>query len=129
MATVSLPAAVLAHMRALAESLMTDTCIIETRADATSELGAVTNTWTTVASDVACRVITMGSRWQDMAMAAADRRALKDSYRLVCPAGTALAPDQRITLNSDGSQWLITDLVTRRTDETDTQAVITRYAT
>lgn len=129
MTTTSLPTVVLAHMRAMAESLMTDTCTIEVRADAVSDLGAVTNTWTLVASDVACRTITIGSRWQEMAAAVADRRALKDSYRLVCPAGTALAPDQRITLDSDGSQWLVTDLVTRRTDETDTQAVITRYAT
>lgn len=130
MTTTSLPPVVLAHMRAMAESLMTDTCTIEVRADAVDSMGAVSNVWTAVSSGVRCRLITIGStRLSDMLAAAADRRALKDSYRLVCPAGTALAPDQRVTLDSDGSQWLVTDLVTRRTDETDTQAVITRYAT
>jgi 2-keto-3-deoxy-6-phosphogluconate aldolase len=129
MTTTSLPPVVLAHMRAMAESLMTDTCTIEVRADAVDSMGAVSNVWTAVESGVRCRMITIGFRPQDVLAAAADRRATKDSYRLVCPAGTALAPDQRVTLDSDGSQWLVTDLVTRRTDETDTQAVITRYAT
>ena len=124
---ISLPNAVLASMRAAAESLMTDTCTIEVQSDAVGDMGELLDdVYTVVASAVACRVITIGNRFREAVAQTAERETIVDAYRLVCPQGTALAVNQRITLDSDSSQWHVVDLVTARTSEVDEQAVIAR---
>ena len=116
-----------AVMRAAAESLMTDTCTIEVASDAVGEYGEVlSDHYTTVASSVACRVITIGNRFKEKTMRVGERETIEDVYRLVTPYGTALAVDQRVTLYSDGSRWQVVDLVTERTDDESAQAVIVR---
>jgi hypothetical protein len=119
-------AALLAYMRDRAADFLTDTCTIEVRAQGQGEFGNPSqSTWTTVASSVACRVITIGSRFQPGAQVVGSREALTDVYRLICPYGTALDKDQRITL-SNGDVYQVVDLNVERTSETDTQAVIVR---
>lgn len=123
---ISLPSTILATMRAAAENLMTDTCTIEVQADAVGEMGEVlSDQYTTVATGVACRVITVNSGY-GQARIVGGREVITEGYRLVVPYGTALAVDQRVTLDSDDSVWQVTDLVTERTSEVDAQAVIVR---
>lgn len=105
---------------------LTDTCTIEVQADTVDEYGlAQPGSLTTVASDVACRVIDLGTRYSELAALVADQETIKDTYRLVCPAGTALAKDQVITM-SNGDVYQVVDLITERTDGVDAQAIITR---
>jgi hypothetical protein len=121
---LTIDSALLEYMRDQAEALMTDTCLIEVRADARGEFGEATQeTWTTVASGVRCRVITI--QQSRAAQPVGTREALIDRYRLVCPSGTALDVDQRVTL-SNGDVYQILQVVTARTSETDTQAIIER---
>lgn len=122
---LKVPGRVLAYMRANAEALMTGTCTIEAKAAARGEYGEPLEVYEVLESNVPCRIITVGFRLDTAASSQGEREVIPDAYRLVCPAGTALAVDQRITV-SDGTRWHVVDLVTRRTDETDTQAVIAR---
>ncbi len=116
-----------AMMRAAAEALMTDTCTLEVGADAIGEYGEVLSEhYTVVASNVPCRVITIGNRFKEKVGRVGEREVVTDIYRLVTPHDTALAVDQRVTLDSDGSRWQVVDLVTERTDDESAQAVIVR---
>lgn len=124
---IKINSSLLATMRNTAESLMTDTCTIEAGADAVGDMGEVlSDVYTAVASSVACRVITIGNRFKETVGITAERETITDAYRLIVPYGTALAVDQRITLDSDSSRWQVVDLLTERTSETDAQAVIVR---
>jgi len=117
----------LAQMRASTASFLTDTCTIEARSPARGESGEVAEVWTAYATAVACRIITVGNRFNDSAgtVSNLDREHIKDVYRVVVPAGTGLNVGQRITV-SDGTRYEVTDLMTDRTDGTDEQAVIVR---
>lgn len=123
---LKLPTAVLEAMRDAAESLMTDTCKIEVRSNSVGEYGEPLEAYETVASSVVCRVTTLGSRFKEAAEQVGGREAIVDAYRLICPAGTPLAVDQRVTLTSTGERWQVVDLITARTDEVDRQAAIVR---
>ncbi len=122
-----LPGAVLAQMRAAAESLMTDTCTLEARSASVGEYGEPTEEFVVVDASVPCRVITpapMREGGENRATLA--REAQLDVYRLVVPYGTALDIDQRVTLASDGAVYDVVDVLMGRTDATDRQAVIVR---
>jgi len=115
-------------MRNLADSLMTDTCKIEVRGTAKGESGEVLqNVYTVVATGVSCRLI-MQSTMTDRADRTAERETITEQYRLVCPVGTALAVDQRVTITSDGLVYQVVDLIRSRTSETDEQAVLVRIS-
>jgi hypothetical protein len=123
---LTLPDAVLGHMRAMAESLMIDTCTLAVGSDAYGDMGELlSDQYTVVASDVVCRVINLGRRYTETVGHLAEREIIIEAYRLICPYDTALAVDQRVML-SDGSVFQIVDLNTARTDATDAQAVMVR---
>jgi hypothetical protein len=118
--------ALLQQMRAATTRFLTDTCTIEARSTGRGEYGEPQQSdWGVVASGVACRVITQRAPAASSS-SVGDRETIVDTYRLVCPTGTALTVDQRVTLTSTGAVYHVVDLVTARTDETDTQAVIVR---
>ena len=123
-----LPGAVLAQMRAAAESLMTDTCVLEARSASVGEYGEPTEEFVVVDASVPCRVITLGARFKEAAPAPAPlaRESLVDAFRLVVPHDTALDIDQRVTVTSSGDVYDIVSLIAGRTDETDRQAIIVR---
>ena len=124
---INLPATVLGSMRATVESLMTDTCKIEVGADSVGEMGEVLqDQYTTVASGVTCRVISLGNRYSESARTIGEREVITEAYRLIVPYGTALDVNQRITLTSDSSVYQVVDLNTERTDRTDRQAIMVR---
>jgi head-tail adaptor len=125
--TNMIPGGTLGYMRAMTGRFLTDTCRIEQRAMTRDEYGTATQTaWTLVEADVPCRVINLQSGLSGSAETVAGRESTPFTFRLICPAGTALAADQRVTLASDGSIWHIADVKTVLTDETDTQATIVR---
>ena len=116
--------ALLAYMRDVTADLLTDTCTIEVRVQGQGEFGNPSQTiWETVSSSVACRLIT--TMREPMAQDVGSREALVDTYRLICPYGTALDKDQRVTL-SGGDVYHVTGVVVERTSETDTQAYVVR---
>jgi len=119
-------AVVLAQMRAHAEQLLTDTCLIEVREQSYGPGGEPLETYATVASGVSCRVIDAGDQLARRADTVADRETITDLYQLITPYGTALAVDQRVTLTSDSSVYYVMDLRTERTDKVDAQATISR---
>lgn len=104
---------------------LTETCDIEKLANARDKYGnKVPNQWETVSSDVACRIITAGTRNQSSSMDVGSQEALVETYRLIVPAGTALDVDYRVTCN--GIVYQVVNVLTSRTDETDRQAILTR---
>ncbi|MCZ2099369.1 MAG: DUF6093 family protein [Anaerolineae bacterium] len=119
---LKLQGAVLAQMRAAAESLMTDTCTIEQLSDAVDRAGAPLNTWETVASNVRCRLITAGLLRGLRVVG--EQPQLGQEYRVVLPAGTAIDVQHRITLDSDGTRWLVNGAVAGLTDEVSTQVYV-----
>ncbi|MCZ2097235.1 MAG: DUF6093 family protein [Anaerolineae bacterium] len=124
---LKLPGAVLAQMRAAAESLMTDTCALEARQASTGEYGEPTEEYVLVDAAVPCRVITPAPlREAGEATTTLARETMLDVYRLIVPHDTALSIDQRVTLASSGEVFLVTDVLTGRTDHTDRQAMIVR---
>lgn len=120
---LKLPGAVLAQMRAAAESLMTDTCTIEQLSDAVDRAGAPLNTWETVAPNVRCRLITAGLLRGNLRVVG-EQPQLGQEYRVVLPAGTAIDVQHRITLDSDGTRWLVNGAVVGLTDEVSTQVYV-----
>ena len=94
---VRVHSAIRGYMRAQADSLMTDTCTIERLSDTTDAAGAAVNAWEAVSSSVACRMISVGSRFSNDPMIRAERAVLSERYRIVLPAGTGIAVQYRIT--------------------------------
>ena len=122
-----LPGGTRGYMRTMTGRFLTYTCRIEQRAMTRDEYGTATQTaWTLVEADVPCRVINLQSGMAGSTETVAGMVATPFAFRLICPAGTALAADQRVTLASDGSVWRVADVKTVLTDETDTQATIVR---
>jgi len=120
-----LNARVLARLRNMTERYLKDTCLIEVQQRVTDEYGSPMQAWSIIASDVPCRVLPIASSsMASMSALVGSAESLKELYKIICPFGTALAPDQRITVN--GEIYNIIQLVTARTDETDTQALLTR---
>lgn len=112
--------------RATAQFL-TETCTIEKLANARDRFGnKVPNQWESVASGVACRVITPGGVGisRTASMDVGSQEALVETYRLIVPAGTELDVDYRVTV--DSIQYHVVNVLTARTDETDRQAILTR---
>ena len=114
----------LERMKARVALFLDDTCTIEAEVDAVDEMGAPAHTWEVVEADVECRVIDARQSGISATMEVGAQEAMVDTYRLIVPVGTALAVDQRVTVNSDVYQ--IVALVDGRSDAVDAQAVITR---
>lgn len=119
-----LPNFVLAQMRRAAEQLMTQTCRIEQEVNAVGTWGQPSPQWTEVARNVKCRVITSRQSTRSTAGMVGEQETLVDEYRLICPAGTALEKNQRVTV--DDVTYQVVNVIVARADETDTQAVIVR---
>ena len=122
--TIHVPSAVRGYMRAQANALMTDTCTIARLSDALDASGASVNAWETVSSGVACRMISAGQRFNNDPAIKAEKAVLAERYRIVLPAGTSIAVQNRITLDSDDSAWLVASVITSQTDEVSVQVIV-----
>ena len=114
----------LERMKARVALFLGDSCTIEAEVDARGEMGEMTHLWSVVEADVACRVIDARKPGGSTTMDVGAQEAMVDTSRLIVPVGTALAVDQRVTVNSDVYQ--IVALIDGRSDAVDAQAVITR---
>ena len=114
----------LAYMKAQAALTMTDTCTIEKQSDVRGAAGEIINNqWTTVATSVACRMITESAR-QNRTVVIGEQPTLPQRYTLVMTQGTTIEVNYRATLASDSSKWLIDNIVSNQTDEVTLQAVV-----
>lgn len=113
-----------AMLRTTTAQFLTETALIEAEVSSTGEWNQPVPLWTTVASDVPCRVITAQPQTNNTAQQVGSQEQLVDTYRIIAPYGTAFATNQRVTVGSVVYQ--VVGVVTDRTDETDTQAILTR---
>lgn len=123
----TLSSQLLAKLRREAENLMKDTCKIEAESISVGSFGQPKPVWLLVANDLKCRVIMSRQGTRPTADQVGSQEQLVDEYRLIVPYGTALGVNQRVTVNGDdGALYQIVGLIDRRTDATDSQAVIIR---
>lgn len=118
-----------AMIQRVTNTFLKDTCTIERQIDAVDEQGApVSNNWQTVATNVACRVITAGQTGTTADTGTTGQQeTITITQRLICETGTTLDTGYRVTVNSDDSVWRVVALVIDRTDANDEQAVIQRW--
>jgi len=122
---MTLNSQVLAQLRNRTAAFLKNTCLIEVQQQVTDEYGSPVQAWAIVAADVPCRVLPIAAgSMASMSSLVGSGESLQELYKIICPYGTALAPDQRVTVN--GAVYNVIQLVTARTDETDTQALLTR---
>ncbi len=119
------PAALRARLQAQLEQMLTDVCSITRQTDAVDALGARTQTWVIVATNVKCRVIRAETKRNIGQQVVAVQEALTESYRLIVPRGTSLSVDYRVTL-TDGRVYDVVQVLDMNTDALDAQAEIVR---
>lgn len=100
---------------------LTQSCTIEAEVLGVDIYGAPVHQWAVVASGVKCRVIKMG---RGDTREVGSQEALVEKYRLICPAGTALGIDQRVTVG--GAVYQVVSVQSALTDAVDVQAEIVR---
>lgn len=114
-----------ALMRQRVNALLTDTCLIERESSGVGTMGQPLHQWDVVASAVPCRVITgarrAGAGYQNIG----STESMIERFRLITPAGTVFAVDDRVTL-ADGTVYQVVEVVDQLTDAVDTQAIIVR---
>lgn len=99
-------------------------CTIEAEDTGTDQYGASTHTWVTVAENVPCRIIRAGQNTSGEAGMQGRQEVMEDRYRLSVPVDTALAIDQRVTVN--GVTYDVVNIISAWSDAVDAQAIITR---
>lgn len=104
------------------EEMMTDTCTIEREAAGVGLMGEPVGGWTVVAQDVPCRVISAGRGARSAYEDVGSQETLVERYRLICPEGTPLSVDDRVTVS--GTTYLIVDLIDGWTDSVFVGAVM-----
>lgn len=115
-----------AIIRSRVNMYLTERCTIEREAGMTGLMGEPLHGYETVAEDVPCRIIMIGqSSTRSEYDAVGATEALVERWRLICPAGTAFAVDERVRL-ADGRLYQIVDVDDRLTDEAFVSAVIVR---
>lgn len=107
-------------LRRYTETWMKQRCTIEQEMLITDEMGAQAHAWTVVALNVACRMIREGQGSELVG----EQESMIERYRLVVPHGTALAANQRVTV--EGAVYSVVSIVDRLTDGTDAQALVVR---
>lgn len=112
----------LSKIKSRLETFLDDTCTIKRESNTFDSMGAQVGNLETVASGVSCRVINGKSDVENQA----DQETITEWYRLIVPVGTQLGADYLVELSSDGSLWRVLEVITRRTEKTDHQAIIKR---
>lgn len=122
---VQIPAHLITAIRKAKNQTLTQEALIEAETTTVDQYGAPTHTWETVADCVPCRVIYAGGQPGNESMSEiGNQEMLTEQYRIICPYGTALSVDQRVTV--DGIVYDVVGLVTDLTQQTDTQAIMVR---
>lgn len=106
-------------------AMLSESCVIEQEVITADGYGGQVSTWQPVQT-VNCRVLrgsVSGMTGQGVE-AAASREALMQTYRLIVPAGTPLAPNQRVTVG--GNVYQIVAIADDFTDAVFSSAYMTR---
>lgn len=107
------------------ETFLNETCDIQKEDDARGKYGERIHTWTTVAADVACRVISVSSNsTASQAGGVGNQEMIVDTYRLILPRGTVISADYRVSLG--GVLFDVVNVYDRWSDRMDVQVLIKR---
>ncbi len=117
-------ARILQRMRSVLNTFLTDTCTIEQEVREIGAMGEEVHVWQVVARNVPCRVITTGGSISNDMREVGSQEAMVTQYRLAVPYSQSLTVNQRATVGT--AVYQITSVLEKRTDSTDTQAVIVR---
>lgn len=113
-----------AIIRRRVNTTLTELCSIEHETGMKGSMGEPLHGWETVAADVPCRVIRANAASRGTE-AVGSTEALVERWRLICPAGTVFAVDNRVRL-SDGRVFQIVGIDDRLTDEAFVSALMVR---
>lgn len=117
-------AAVLAMIRAKAATYLTDTCTVESATNTIDDYGAPVQTWSTVASGAACRIVLAGNRYATEVREAGAAETLRQQYKLSIGRNVPLAADHRVTCG--GVVYDVVQVETALTDEVWHSAILVR---
>jgi hypothetical protein len=113
------------QIRRTVTQYLIERCLIEQEQGGTGELGQETSVWVSVAADLPCRVISATRSTNTSAIdQAGAQETLREDYRLIVPAGSALDVNQRVTVN--GAVYQVIRVETALTDEVYRSAVMVR---
>lgn len=113
-------------IRQRVNQMLTERCSIERESGTKGRMGEPLHGKETVATDVPCRIISIGqSSTQSEYEAVGSTEAMVERWRLICPAGTAFTVDNLVRL-ADGRVYQIVDVDDRLTDQAFVSAVMVR---
>lgn len=115
-------AQVIAAVRRISATWLTDVCTIERETNTTGEYGEPIHQWEVMAVDEPCRVILLGQRYGSGIAEAGSAETMKREYRLVLGRSVELAVDMRVTV--DAVVYDITRIETQLTDEAFQQVIM-----
>jgi len=115
---------VLNQLRRTTNRWLTETATIQRQTEDRGELGEQLHDWSTIASGIACRVITAGSSNTGDNQATGNQELMIDSYRIIFPSGTSVNVDYRVI--TGGRTYNVISISDDRTDETDVSVIATR---
>ena len=119
--TLSTHDRILSNIRTKLNTFLSDTCTIRRKLKSYDPAGAPTGAGEIVEADVSCRVIEGKGDLDDIG----NQQILTEWYRLIVPVGTELNAGYSIEL-SDGTIFQIIDMIARRTEAMDVQAIMKR---
>lgn len=114
-----------AIIRRRVNTFLTERCSIERESGTKGRMGEPLHGWETVTTNVPCRIITISSSTSNQTEDVGSTEALVERWRLICPAGTVFAVDNRVRL-ADDRVFQIVDVDDRLTDEGFVSALIVR---
>ena len=115
---------VLNQLRRTTDRWLTETATIQRQTEDRGEFGEQLHDWQTVASGIACRVITAGTSNRGDNQASGNQELMMDNYRIIFPSGTAVNVDYRVM--TGGRTYNVIAISDDRTDETDVSVIATR---
>lgn len=113
---------VLTKLRKQAISTLTETCIIKRKITTRDEFLSQVSGYDQIASEVACRMIGVGTLTNSTVGLAANQESLMESYRLIVPVGTDLQADDIVVIG--GLTYTVVRLLDNLTDQFFAQALI-----
>jgi hypothetical protein len=114
----------LAYIQRMTGQFQSETCTIQELTPVPNRIGVMGKSFSTVASNVRCRVITERGTSATTAEQVASREALVDGYRISLPAGTVIGHDYRIIVGDD--TYDVVGVLDDRTDENEIQVRVTK---
>lgn len=114
----------LAHMRATAAKLFTDTCTIERETTTRDRYGGTINEWEVLSTGTACRLIQAGQFNTAANALVGGQETLPDTYKLVVSKSITLDVNYRVTVNSQ--VFYVVRLETDLTNEGFHAALVSR---